>query len=285
MYEVKDLVFSYPKGKKKAVDGISLSVEEGTIFGLLGPSGAGKSTTQKILCKLLSGYSGSIIFRGKDLKEYDKSFYENVGVGFELPVHFNKLTALENLKFFASLYKKNADYEKLLTKLGLYDARNQMVGEFSKGMKIRLNLIRALVNDPEVLFLDEPTAGLDPANAKIVKDIILDCRKQGKTVFVTTHLMGDVEQLCDHVVFMNEGGITETSTVHDLKMKYGKREIIVGYYEGKSLKNRTFPMQGIGNNVDFANLIKEKEIDTIHSGETTLEDIFIKVTGGSINHE
>jgi fluoroquinolone transport system ATP-binding protein len=278
-FKVKDLQFTYPKNEKATIKGISFEVEEGKIFGLLGPSGAGKSTTQKILTKLLDNYSGSITYFGKDLKAYQKEFYEEVGVGFEMPVHFNKLTAMENLQYFAGLYKKNIDYVDLLTKVGLFEARNQNVGEYSKGMKVRLNFVRAMLNDPKMVYLDEPTAGLDPKNAKILKDLILGYKKQGKTIFITTHLMGDVEQLCDHVVFITNGKISETSTVRDLKMKYGKKEVKIEYAEASKIQEVTFPLQNIGKNEEFLKLLGTKTIDTIHSGETTLEDIFIKVTG------
>ncbi|MDD3122270.1 MAG: ABC transporter ATP-binding protein [Candidatus Izemoplasmatales bacterium] len=278
-FEVKDLMFTYPKNDKATIKGVSFEVEEGKIFGLLGPSGAGKSTTQKILTKLLDKYEGSITYFGKDLKSYQKEFYEEVGVGFEMPVHFNKLTAMENLQYFAGLYKKNIDYVDLLTKVGLFEARNQNVGEYSKGMKVRLNFVRALLNDPKMIFLDEPTAGLDPKNAKILKDLILGYKKQGKTIFITTHLMGDVEQLCDHVVFITGGIIGETSTVRDLKMKYGKKEVKVEYVENDQLLEVVFPLQNIGKDEAFLKLLESKTIETIHSGETTLEDIFIKVTG------
>lgn len=281
VFEVRDLRFRYPKGAKDVINGISFAVEEGTVFGLLGPSGAGKSTTQRILTKILSNYQGEIKYWGKDLSAFSKAFYEDVGVGFEMPVHFNKLSAQENLDYFASLYKRNIDYRELLTRFGLFEARKQMVGEFSKGMKVRLNFIRALLNDPQVLFLDEPTAGLDPKNAKIIKDAILEYKRAGKTIFITTHLMGDVEQLCDTVVFMNNGVITETSTVRDLKLKYGKKELNIEYHEAGKLTARSFPLGGIGKNREFLDLIATKELETIHSGETTLEDIFIKVTGES----
>ncbi len=279
IFEVKDLHFTYPKGKREIIKGMSFSVEKGTVFGLLGPSGAGKSTTQKILTKILRDYSGEILYNGKNLKEFGKEFYENVGVGFELPVHFNKLTAKENMNYFARLYQKQIDIDELLTRVGLYDVRNQMVGEFSKGMKVRLNFVRAMINDPDVIFFDEPTSGLDPSNAKIIKDLIKEYKKAGKTIFITTHLMGDVEQLCDYVVFINNGEITETSTVRDLKLKYGKREVKVEYYVDKEFMSKSFALNKIGSNKEFLDILKANYIETIHSGETTLEDIFIKVTG------
>ena len=227
VFEVRNLAFKYPKANEDTIKSISFEVEEGKIFGLLGPSGAGKSTTQKILIKLLGEYRGEIRYNGKDLKSYGKEFYEEIGVGFEMPVHFNKLTARENLAYFASLYKNNADYSALLEKVGLGDAKEQEVGKFSKGMKVRLNFVRAMINQPKMLFLDEPTNGLDPNNAKIIKDLILDFKQKGGTVFITTHLMGDVEQLCDRVVFMTDGKISEAESPRNLKLRYGKKKYIL----------------------------------------------------------
>jgi len=277
--EVKNLHFSYPKQSHETIQGISFEVQEGSVFGLLGPSGAGKSTTQKILTKLLTDYQGEVLFFGKDLKTYKKDFYEFVGVGFEMPIHFNKLTARENMQFFAKLYQTNIDYIALMKKLGLGEALDQEVGQFSKGMKVRLNFVRALLNDPKVLFLDEPTNGLDPKNARILKDLILEYKKMGKTIIITTHLMTDVEQLCDQVVFMTKGTLSEMSSPRDLKIKYGKKEVKVEYLANNALQLATFPMMDLRKNQAFLDLLEANNIETIHSGETTLDEIFIKVTG------
>ena len=134
LFDVRNLFFRYPKSKEDILKGISFTVETGQIFGLLGPSGAGKSTTQKILIKILNNYQGEILYKGKDLHLYDKSFYEDIGVGFEMPIHFNKLTARENMKYFASLYKQHIDYVELIKKLNLGDAIDTEVGQYSKGM-------------------------------------------------------------------------------------------------------------------------------------------------------
>ena len=208
-FALRNVNYRYNKKQSNVLNDISFNVKTGTIFGLLGPSGAGKSTTQKVMIKLLNDFEGEILYFGKALKHYNQSFYEEIGVGFEMPVLFNKLTAMENLSFFASLYKREIDYEALLIRVGLGEAKNQQVGQYSKGMKVRLNFVRALVNDPKVVFLDEPTNGLDPTNARIIKDIILELKAAGKTIFISTHLMGDVEELCDEVAFIAEGKVLE----------------------------------------------------------------------------
>jgi len=282
VFAIKDLEFTYPNHPAPTLKKISFSVREGTIFGLLGPSGAGKSTTQKILTKLLTGWQGEILYRGKDLRSFGKAFYEDVGVGFEMPVHFGKLTGLENLKYFAGLYKTNLDYEALLSTVGLYEARNQAVSEYSKGMKIRLNFVRAMLNDPKILFLDEPTNGLDPKNARIIKDLILEFRKKGGTVLVTTHLMGDVEQLCDDVVFMTEGTLSAIKSPREWKLEYGRPEVAVEWRNGTGLEREVFPLAGLSENPAFLESLK-KPVETIHSGETSLDDIFIRVTGAKKN--
>jgi fluoroquinolone transport system ATP-binding protein len=279
MFEVKNLVFKYPKNKENTIKDISFEIKEGEIFGLLGPSGVGKSTTQKILIKLLDKYEGSVTYKGKDLKSYGKDFYQEIGVGFEMPVHFSKLTAQENLDFFKKLYKSQADTDELLKRVGLYEHRNKKINEYSKGMKARLNFVRALINNPKILFLDEPTNGLDPKNARNVKDIILEFQQKGGTVLLTTHLMNDVDELCDRVAFMADGKIAEIDTPKDLKIKHGQRKVDLEYKDDKEVMKQSFDLDNLGNNEDFLQLIKSKEIVTLHSMETTLDDIFIKVTG------
>ena len=268
--------------QEDTIKGISFTISEGEIFGLLGPSGAGKSTTQKILVRLLENYTGNIQYFGKDLKAMDYSYYEEIGVGFEVPVHFSKLTALENMNYFAGFYKNTADIQGLMERVGLWEYRDIRVGEYSKGMKVRLNFVRAMLNNPRVLFLDEVTNGLDPKNARIIKDMIAEYRDRGGTVFLSTHLMNDVEQLCDRVAFCVNGRLIEISTPRDLKLKYGKREVKVEYRENGTITSVVFPLDGIGFNDEFQKLLKSGKIETIHSGETSMEEIFIIVTGVEI---
>lgn len=279
MFKVENLSFRYPRNKEDTIRGISFDIREGEIFGLLGPSGVGKSTSQKILTKILEKYQGKILYKNKDLKSYDKSFYEDVGVGFEMPVHFSKLTGEENIEFFKKLYKKNIDTDQLLKRLGLYEDKDKKVAEYSKGMKVRLNFVRALLNDPKILFLDEPTNGLDPHNARIIKEIIREFKEDGGTVLLSTHLMNDVDELCDRVAFMAQGRIAEIDSPKNLKLKYGEREVDVEYREGDGLGKESFKLDSLKTDQGFMNIIKTKEILTIHSREMTLDDIFIKITG------
>lgn len=285
MFKVDNLTYKYPKNIEDTIRGISFDIAQGEIFGFLGPSGAGKSTTQKVLIKILEGFGGVITFNSKDITEYKDDFYEDIGVSFEMPIHFSKMTAMENIEFFLQLYKNNADIEELMTRVGLWEDRDKMVGEFSKGMKIRLNIVRALLNKPTMLFLDEPTNGLDPKNAMILKDMIKEFREDGGTVFITSHIMSDIDQLCDRVAFIVEGKIIEMDSPRNLKIKYGKRSMTLEYKENDKTVVAEFPLDGIGKNKEFLNLLQTKDIETLHSGETTLEDIFIKVTGVKLRNE
>ena len=284
MFQVENLRFTYPKNKAETIKGISFKISKGEIFGFLGPSGAGKSTTQKILIKLLDRYQGIITYNGNNIADLDDSFFEEIGVSFEMPIHFSKLTAMENINFFLRLYKKNADVEALMKRVGLWEDRDKMVSEYSKGMKIRLNFVRAMLNNPQMLFLDEPTNGLDPSNAMILKDMIREFKKGGGTVFLTSHIMSDVDQLCDRVAFIVDGEIKELDSPRNLKLKYGKRTMRLEYSEKGKTVNEEFSMEDIGKNERFLKLLQTKQIETLHSGETTLEDIFIHVTGVGLSH-
>jgi fluoroquinolone transport system ATP-binding protein len=285
MFQVKDLYYRYPKQSQDVIKGISFDIKEGEIFGFLGPSGAGKSTTQKIMIKILEDFRGNISYNGKNITEFKDDFYEDIGVSFEMPIHFSKMTALENIEFFMKLYKRNGNIEELMKRVGLWEDKDKMVGEFSKGMKIRLNIVRALLNDPKMLFLDEPTNGLDPTNAKILKDMIREFKNQGGTVFITSHIMADIDQLCDRVAFIVDGQIKELDSPRNLKIKYGKRTMTLEYKEDGQTIRKEYPMDGIGQNKEFLDLLQTKEIETLHTGETTLEDIFIKVTGVKLDDE
>ncbi|MFN7250577.1 MAG: ABC transporter ATP-binding protein [Anaerobacillus sp.] len=283
MFHVNNLSFKYPKNKENTIDDISFEIKQGEVFGLLGPSGVGKSTTQKILIKLLTNYNGEVLYKNKNLKSFGKEFYQEIGVGFEMPVHFSKLTANENLSFFKKLYKTHANTDELLQQVGLYEDRNKQVNEFSKGMKARLNFVRSLLNKPKILFLDEPTNGLDPKNARNIKAMIKQFQQEGGTVLLTTHLMNDVDELCDRVAFMADGRIAEIDTPKNLKLKHGERSVEVEYKRDSEVERMSFDLDALKSSDEFMRIVKTREIVTIHSKETTLDDIFIKVTGVGTN--
>ena len=290
---VKDLSYTYPGNSSPAVRGVSFKINEGEIFGFLGPSGAGKSTTQKILIRLLKNYTGNIEILDRNLNKWNYSYYNHIGVCFELPNHYAKLTALENLKFFTSFYDNPVyDALHLLSIVGLAEDANKKLEDFSKGMKMRLNFVRALIHDPEILFLDEPTAGLDPVNARNVKNIITDLRKQGKTIFITTHNMHDADELCDRVAFITDGELRIIDSPKQLKLKNGKRKLRVEYEKGQPLHEKKpetdqalleeFDLDGLGENKKFINIIKSEKLVSLHSQEASLDDVFIKVTGKTL---
>ena len=163
MIEVRNLSFSYPGENRQAINGVSFGVEPGEIFGFLGPSGAGKSTTQKVLIGLLNGYGGEVRVLGKRLEDWGSDYYERVGVSFELPNHYQKLTALENLNFFRSLYSvPTEDPRGLLAMVGLEDDADTRVSKFSKGMQMRLTFVRALLHRPALLFWTSQRRGWTP---------------------------------------------------------------------------------------------------------------------------
>lgn len=284
MITIENLRYTYPNGHSPAVDNLNCSIAPGEIFGFLGPSGAGKSTTQKILIGLAKGWDGRVEVFGHDLRSMQRDYYERIGVSFEMPNLYGKLTALENLRFFASLYRtRGSAPEDLLAAVGLEEAGDRRVSDFSKGMKMRLNVCRALVNDPELLFFDEPTSGQDPVSARKVKDLILERKQRGATVFLTTHNMALAQEICDRVAFIVDGRIQLIDSPRELMVRNGKRSIRVALRRpDASIEERRFPLDGIGNNDDFLTLLREERIETVHTEEASLDDIFIAVTGRSL---
>jgi fluoroquinolone transport system ATP-binding protein len=277
---IQNLGFTYPKAEKKALDNVSFHIKKGEIFGFLGPNGAGKSTTQKVIIGLLKGYNGNVELLGKNLKIWKSDLYEHIGVCFELPNHYQKLTALENLELFSSFYRtKTVDPYDLLAMVDLDKDANQRVGSFSKGMKTKLNFARALLNNPKMLFLDEPTTGLDPVSARQIKNIIHDKKKEGTTIFLTTHNMTDADELCDNVGFMVDGSLVLIENPKDLKLKHGKKLVRVEYLHNGELVREEFTLADLGSNTTFISLLNSGRVQTIHTEEATLDDVFIKVTG------
>ena len=283
--DVEGLSFTYPKASGPAVRGMDFTVGRGEIFGFLGPSGAGKSTTQKVLIGLLRGHGGHLSVWGKDPLDWGRDYYQRIGVSFELPNHYQKLTGLENLRFFASLYDVDTfDPMELLDEVGLADDADVRVGKYSKGMQMRLTFVRALLNDPELLFLDEPTSGLDPVNARKVKNMVLDLKARGRTVFLTTHDMSTANELCDRVAFVVDGRIVALDTPAELKIARSHRRVRVEYRGGNgALMSAEFSMDGLADDSAFHAMLRSRHVETIHSREATLDDVFVEITGRQLS--
>jgi ABC-2 type transport system ATP-binding protein len=272
---------TYNYGDIKAVNGITFSVKEGEIFGFLGPNGAGKSTTIKMLTGQLFPKSGKIIVLGLDVTKESGRVQAQIGICFERMNLYEQMSAVENLKLFADLYGvKNFDADRLLARVDLDHRGKDRVSSYSKGMKQRLMVARALVNNSKILFFDEPTEGLDPASAAHIRDIILEERDGGATVFLTTHDMMEADKLSDRVAFINEGEIVALDTPHNLKQKFGKRVIRAEIRtDSGELRSREILMDETSTANDVRTLFDEEKVVTIHSEEASLDDIFIKITG------
>lgn len=277
---VEDLEVRYPRSERAAVTGMSFAVEQGEIFGFLGPNGAGKSTTQRVLTLLLRNWHGKVSAFGRPLGSWRGDYYERIGVGFELPAHFGKLTARENLAAFASLYRGPTERpDVLLEQVDLAQVGDMRVREFSKGMAMRLNLARALIHRPELLFLDEPTSGLDPVHATAVRELIAGQAAAGRTVFLTTHDMHTADRLCDRVAFVVEGRIARLDSPRTLKMEHGARTVTVEHRGDTGLQRTDLPLDGLADDAVFLALLRAGVVETIHTREASLEDVFASVTG------
>ena len=278
MITVENLSFSYTRNP--FLHDVNFTVPDGQILGFLGPSGAGKSTLQKILIGMLQGYGGSVTVDGREVKAQGKSLYERIGVVFEFPTLYEKLTARQNLAFFGSLYAQTPrDAQALLAAVGLGPSADQRVSEYSKGMKTRLNFIKSLLQDPKYLFLDEPTSGLDPTNAQVMKQMILAEKAMGKTILLTTHNMQDAAELCDRVAFLVDGELRALDTPRNFTLRNGGRTVSYTYREGEAEQTGGCDLHSTGADALLARLVAENRLTTIHSHEQTLGDVFMDVTG------
>lgn len=280
MLEVRNLKHDYEGKGNFALDDVSFAIPEGNIFGFLGPSGAGKSTVQNILIGLLPIQQGEVTYAGQSIRGLDAKFFNQLGVSFEHPNVYGRLTGYENLKFYAGLFDvPTQNPMKLLEALNLTEAAHRKASAYSKGMRQRLVFARALINNPKMLFLDEPTSGLDPNTAAIVKEIIFNKKKEGCTIFLTTHTMTIADDLCDTVAFLNEGKIVAMDTPRNLKLAYGDRSVRVEFGDDGKIHEKVFFLDKADDHKEFSNLVETQKIQTIHTQEATLEQIFIRLTG------
>lgn len=233
MIKTQGLTKVFKIGKKGetelvAVDDLSLEVESGEVFGFLGPNGAGKTTTVRMLTGLIRPSSGSAQVAGFELGEDDTNIRRNVGILTESPGMYERLTAEKNLTIFANLYDVpdiEKSVNKYLSMLNLWERRHDAVGSFSKGMRQKLAVARALIHEPQILFLDEPTTGLDPEASKTVRDFVEELKNEGRTIFMTTHNLDEAERLCDRVGIFQQRLLTVDSPSNLREKMFGRKVV------------------------------------------------------------
>ena len=240
--ETHDLTKTF--GAFTAVDHVDLTVRRGEIYGLLGPNGAGKSTAIRMLCTLLSPTTGFARVDGYDIVRQGSEVRRRIGLVSEKLIMYPRLTALENLMFFGKLYGIDRETlrkrsEELLEIVKLTPFKDKLVGGFSSGMRQRVNVIRAILHDPDILFLDEPTTALDPQSTRFVRDLVKELRQRGHTIVLTTHIMEEADELSDRVCIIDHGKIMAIDTPHVLKLKYNTDSLLEVFLEltGRQLRD------------------------------------------------
>ena len=262
--------------EQEALAGIDFSIQEGEIFGFLGPSGSGKTTTINILTGQLKADAGTAHVLSETVENLKVEVLEQIGIVSDTSGFYEKMSLYNNLKAYAMIFgidMKKVD--ELLQKVGLYDSRNKIAEKLSTGMKQRMLLVRALINQPKLLFLDEPTSGLDPSTSRTIHDLLLELKAQGTTIFLTTHDMQEATLLCDRLALLHKGELVEVGSPHEIIQKYNTdKKVRLEYVD---LTTKTVAFEELQGGVDLSNVI------SIHSCEPTLEDVFITLTGGTLN--
>lgn len=272
---------SYSYGDTLAVADVSFAVSPGEIVGLLGPNGAGKSTTVKMLTGQLRPSQGEISVLGMDTVADIAKIQARIGVCFEEKNLYTAMTGAENLKFFASLFGiKRLDATTFLDRVDLGARGGDRVADYSKGMRQRLMMARTLINKPDVLFLDEPTDGLDPVSARTIQDIIRQEAERGAAVVLTTHDMHEADTLSDRVAFINQGSILAMDAPEALKLQHGQRSVrIRSRNTSGDVEELVIPLKGVDAADKVQHAVAELDLLTIHTEEATLEDVFITYAG------
>jgi ABC-2 type transport system ATP-binding protein len=270
---------SYAYGDIQAVKNVSFEVQPGEILGFLGPNGAGKSTTIKMLTGQMNPDSGNAKILGIDINQDDPEMQAQIGVCFEEKNLYLNMSGIENLDFFASLFGiKDANSEEVLRRVGLADRAKDRVQSYSKGMRQRMMISRAFINKPKVLFLDEPTDGLDPVTSAAIRKTIKEEADRGAAVLLTTHDMFEADELSDRVAFINDGEIVALDTAENLKLQHGKKGVKVRLRDGEGVREEDIALDD-GGSRRLAELSASPDLMTIHTEEATLEAIFIELTG------
>lgn len=269
--------------KKNVLSGIDINIAQGQIFGLLGPSGAGKTTLIKILTRQIPFDSGSVNILNKEVAKLTGEDKKKIGIMMDQFGVYERLSCIENLKIFADIYGiSHRRVKEILDIVGLGDAMNRPAANLSKGMRARLQLARVFMHSPEIIFLDEPTSGLDPQSMRAIHTIILDKKKEGCIIFLTTHNMEEAATLCDTVALLNDGKIIESGEPKEVCRKYNhQRKITLHLSDGRDLE---LPC-GEKSADTIYDLLKAGRIETIHSSEPTLETVFLELTGRKLQED
>ena len=299
--EVRDLRKHY--GDVKAVDGLSFEVEPGEVFGMLGPNGAGKSTTVEIVEGLREMDAGQVRILGLDPHRDRVKVRESIGIQLQSASLFDKLTAREHLALFSSFYSRTRTADELIELVDLADRQNAVSKELSGGQRQRLSFALAMVNDPEVVFLDEPTTGLDPQARRHMWDVVAAMGKEGKTVFLTTHYMEEAELLCDRIAIIDHGKIIALDTPARLiESQFQAQTVSFDTTHGSLSRTELESLSGvtravtddghielftadvaatIGALMDYARR-QDVPMSDLNIGQANLEDVFLKLTGRRI---
>jgi len=292
--EIRDLVKLY--GDVCAVDGINLEIKKGEVFAFLGPNGAGKTTTVEMIETIRTPTSGKITINGMDVSRRVNDIKKEIGVLPQEFSSFDQLKVRETLQFYASLYKTRRDIDSLIKLMDLSEHSGKLYKHLSGGLKQRVGIAVALVNDPKIVFLDEPTTGLDPAARREVWKVIGGLRREGKTVFLTTHYMEEAEELADHVAIINHGKIIAEGSVEELVDRHGSGLTLVihgavgdlnGFFEEHGLQSaecRDDICIKIKDHDELLRVLHElKDHDVkfkqVNVRRSNLEEVFLRLTG------
>ena len=259
---------------KTALKEISFSISSGEIFGFLGPSGAGKTTTINLLTGQLPPDEGEVKILGKDCAQLTSDDFLELGIMSDNVGFYDRLSLYDNLLFFAKFHSVEIAYlDHLLKRLKLYDDRFNKAEKLSTGMKQRMLLIRAILHSPKVIFLDEPTSGMDPTLSQIVHELLLEIKNSGATIFLTTHNMDEATKLCDSIALLHEGKIVEQGSPREIIDKYSQTDKVkISYFDGReNIVPKEEAYKYLGENTK-----------TINTLETSLESIFIQLTGDKL---
>ena len=278
---VDGLTYRYPGRAEATIAELTFAIPTGEVFGFLGPSGAGKTTAQRAVLGLVDGWQGRITLLGRERGEWGRGLYDRIGVSFELPVGYPRLTAREDLTHFANLHEcATRAPDELLESVGLAGVADHPVGTYSKGMRVRLNLARALLHRPQLLFLDEPTAGLDPVYASQVRALLRAEQAAGTTIFLTTHDMATAATVCDRVAFVVDGRIVACDTPRALRLACGGTDVRVEYRTEAGVEAVTVPLARAAE--QLAAVPPGAVIETLHTTEASLDEVFRSVTGRAL---